>query len=148
LSNKELSDFLTKYCKERGMSFRSLSMNAGLSPGTVHNILSGKSRPKVFTLNALADYLGLKREYLWQMAGLLEDMDYTTEVTFGDPQVKFHFAQVDKLPREKRNVILSVIEALIVNLKTEDITPKTKDIRVSEASKGRRKYKPKRSQED
>ena len=127
------------------MSFRSLSVNAGLSPGTVHNIVRGKYKPKVSSLNALADYLGLKREYLWQMAGLLEDMDYSTETTFSDPQVRFHFAQVDKLPREKRNVILSVIEALIVNLKPEESLTRAKATRISEATRGRRKYKPERS---
>ena len=116
-------------------------MNAGLSPGTVHNIIRRKYRPTVSSLNALADYLGVKREYLWQMAGLLEDMDYSTETTFSDPQVRFHFAQVDKLPKAKRNVILSVIEALIVNLKSEDSAPKAKSTGVAEASKGRRKYK-------
>jgi len=147
LSNKELGEFLTQQCKERGLSSRSLSMNAGLSPGTVHNIIRGKYRPNLSSLNALADYLGIKREYLWQMAGLLEDMDYSTETTFSDPQVRFHFAQVDKLPKEKRNVILSVIEALIVNLKTEDSAEQNKAMGVTEAAKGRRKYKS-RSSED
>jgi transcriptional regulator with XRE-family HTH domain len=136
--NKELADFLTQQCKKGRLSFRSLSVNAGLSPGTVHNIVSGKYKPNISSLNALADYLGVKREYLWQLAGLLEDMDYSTETTFSDPQVRFHFAQVDKLPKEKRNVILSVIEALVVNLRSEDI--KTQP-RVSEDARGRRKYK-------
>lgn len=138
---EELADFLTRQCEERGLSYRRLSMSAGLSPGTVHNIIRGKYRPNVSSLNALADYLGVKREYLWQMAGLLEDMDYSTEITFSDPQVRFHFAQVDKLPKEKRNVILSVIEALIVNLKSEDSAMRAKSMGVAEASKDRRKYK-------
>ena len=142
--NKELTDFLTQQCKERRLSFRSLSVNAGLSPGTVHNIVSGKYKPNISSLNALADYLGVKREYLWQLAGLLEDMDYSTETTFSDPQVKFHFAQVDKLSKEKRNVILSVIEALVVNLKSEDIKAQP---RVSENARGRRKYKSKSSED-
>jgi len=139
--NKELVEFLTQQCEERGLSFRSLAVNAGLSPGTVHNIIRRKNRPNVSSLNALADYLGVKREYLWQMAGLLEDMDYSTETTFSDPQVRFNFAQVDKLTKEKRNVILSVIEALIVSLKSEDSAAQTKVMGVAEASKGRRKYK-------
>jgi lambda repressor-like predicted transcriptional regulator len=147
LVNKELSEFLTQQCEERGLSFRSLSVNAGLSPGTVHNIVRRKYRPNISSLNALADYLGVKREYLWQMAGLLEDMDYSTETTFSDPQVRFHFAQVDKLPKEKRNVILSVIEALIVNLKTEDNATQNKAVGVAETSKGRRKYKSRSSKE-
>jgi transcriptional regulator with XRE-family HTH domain len=143
LSNSELADFLAQQCKERKISFRSLSVKAGLSPGTVHNIIRNKYRPNVSTLSALADYLGVKREYLWQMAGLLEDMDYSTETTFSDPQVRFHFAQVDKLPKDKRNVILSVIEALIVNLKTEDDALQNKTAGVAEAAKDRPEYKSK-----
>ena len=145
--NRELADFIAQQCEERRISFRSLSVNAGLSPGTVHNIIRRKYRPTVSSLNALADYLGVKREYLWQMAGLLEDMDYSTATTFSDPQVKFHFAQVDKLPKAKRNVILSVIEALIVNLETEDSAKQNKAAGVAEAAKGRRKYKSRSSQE-
>jgi len=147
LLKEELADFLTRQCKKRGLSYRRLSVGAGLSPGTVHNIIRGKCRPNVSSLNALADYLGVKREYLWQMAGLLEDMDYSTEITFSDPQVRFHFAQVDKLPKEKRNVILSVIETLIVNLKSEDSAMRAKSMGVAEASKDRRKYNPRSSKD-
>jgi len=139
----ELASFLIQCCEERGLSFRGLSIKAGLSPGTVHNIIKAKYKPNVTTLNALADYLGVKRQYLWQMAGLLEDMDYSAETTFSDPQVKFHFAQVDKLPKEKKNVILSVIQTLIMNLKSGDAVPENKATRVDEDSKGRRKYKTK-----
>jgi transcriptional regulator with XRE-family HTH domain len=131
--NEELTGFLNRCCRERRLSFRRMSVDAGLSPGTVHNIVKGKHRPNVSSLNALADYLGVKREYLWRMAGLLKDMDYSTETTFGDPQVRFHFAQVDKLPRNKRNLILSVIEALIANLMPEDTS-------VSETQRGHPEY--------
>ncbi len=117
----ELAEFLTQQCEERGLSFRSLSMRAGLSPGTVHSIVRRKYMPKISSLNALADYLGVKREYLWQVAGLLEDMDYNTETIFSDPHVRFHFAQVDKLPRGRRNIILSVIAALIIGFEFEGV---------------------------
>jgi len=89
-------------------------MEAGLSPATVHNIIKRKYRPTLFSLNQLADYLGVKREYLWQLAGLLEDMDYNSETTFADPQLRFHLAQVDKLPRASRKLVISLIEAVIV----------------------------------
>lgn len=143
LVSKELVVFLTQYCKERGLSLRSLSLNAGLSPGTVHSIVKMKCNPNVSTLNSLADYIGVKREFLWQLAGLLEDMDYSTETTFSDPEVKFHFAQVDKLPKNKRHVILSVIQALILNLKEEDSLQTSQSMRIAERSRGRRGYKSK-----
>jgi len=140
--NEELAGFLTRCCRDRKLSFRRLSVNAGLSPGTVHNIVKGKHRPNVSSLNALADYLGVKREYMWQMSGLLEDMDYNTETTFGDPQVRFHFAQVDRLPRNKRNLILSVIETLIVNLMATDSAIQIEETSLSEAQRVRPEYEP------
>ncbi|MBA7541246.1 hypothetical protein ES705_33553 [subsurface metagenome] len=118
MSTKELGDFLLEQCKQRRLSLRSLSINSGLSAGTVHNIIKRSYQPTLFSLNRLADYLGVKREYLWQLAGLLEDMDYGTETTFGDPQLKFHFARVDKLPKAARNLIISLIEVVITFLET------------------------------
>jgi len=115
-NNEELANFLRQQCKGRGSSLRSLSMNSGLSPATVHNIITRGYQPTLFSLNRLADYLGVKREYLWQLAGLLEDMDYATETTFGDPQLRFHFARADKLPKAARNLIIAIIEALIIFL--------------------------------
>jgi len=115
-NNEQLGNFLYEQCKQQRLSLRRLSVNSGLSPATVHNIIKRKYQPTLFSLNRLADYLGVKREYLWQLAGLLEDMDYATETTFGDPQLRFHFARVDKLPRAARGLIISLIETVIVFL--------------------------------
>jgi len=94
LSNKELGVFLREQCEQRGLSLRRLSINSGLSPGTVHNIIKRKYQPTLFSLNRLADYLGVKRQYLWQLAGLLEGMDYDTETRFGAPRLRFHAAML------------------------------------------------------
>lgn len=113
-----LGQFLLQQCKQRGLSLRKVSINSGLSAATVHGIIHRKYQPTLFSLNRLADYLGLKREYLWQLAGLLEDMDYT-ETNFTDPQLRFHFGRADKLPKAARNLIISVIEAVISYLEAE-----------------------------
>ncbi len=118
MSNKELGDFLLQQCKESGLSLRSLSIKSGLSPGTIHNIIKRKYQPTLFSLNRLADYLSVKREYLWQLAGLLEDMDYDTKATFGDPQLRFCFAQADRLPEAGKKLIISIIEAIIIYFET------------------------------
>lgn len=89
MSNKqELVDFLRQECRERGCSLRRLSVNSGLSPATVSNIITRKYQPALSSLNHLADYLGVKREYLWQLAGLLEDMDHEAETTFSDKHIR------------------------------------------------------------
>jgi len=121
LANKELGGFILERCKERGLSLRSLSINSGLSAGTVHSIIKRNYQPTLFSLNRLADHLGVKRQYLWQLAGLLEDMDYDAKTAFGDPQLRFHFARVDKLPIAARGLIISLIEAVIIFLDIEAV---------------------------
>ena len=116
MPRKELAEFFLQICKERGLSLRSLSINAGLSPATVHNIIKREYQPTLYSLNRLADYLRVKRQYLWQLAGLLEDMDYDAETKFSDPRLRFHFAQADKLPESARNLIISIIADIVVYL--------------------------------
>ena len=115
LPRKELVEFLLQMCKERGLSVRSLSINAGLSPATVHNIIKRKYEPTLFTLNRLADYIGVKRQYLWQLAGLIEDNDYDTETKFDDPRLEFHFSRADKLPKKVKNLLIGVIATIIAH---------------------------------
>ena len=122
MASDKLGEFLQRTCEERGLSLRSLSINAGLSPGTVHNILKRQYQPTIFSLNRLADYLGVKRQYLWQLAGLLQDMDYDPEIPFNDPRLKFYFAQADKLPEEPRNLLVELIKSITNYFQSGDKT--------------------------
>ena len=124
---EEIGEFLTQHCQEKGLSLRSLSVNSGLSAGTVHNIIKREYQPTLFSLNRLADYLGVKRQYLWQLAGLIEDMDYDPETTFGDPRLRFHFAQADRLPEPARNLIISIIADIIAYLGISETDPQGTD---------------------
>ena len=110
---EQLEAFLRQQCKEKGLSLRGLSVAAGLSPSTLQNLISRQYQPTVFSLNRIADYLGVKREYLWQVAGLLEDMDYGDESEISDPRLKFEFSRADKLPEQERNVIVAAVKAII-----------------------------------
>ncbi len=121
MSTNELADFLREQCRQRGLSLRSLSIKSGLSPGTVHSILKRKYQPTLFSLNRLADFLGTRREYLWQLAGLLDDVDFDAETTFSDSKLKSNFTRVDRLPKTARNLIIGLIEAVIISLETGGI---------------------------
>ena len=116
MAKSDLENFLKEQCNERKLTLRGLSINAGLSPGTVHGILKRNYQPTLFTLNQLADYLGVQRPYLWQLAGLLEDMDYDAATTIEDPQLKFHFTRVAKLPASARSLVTSIIQDVILYL--------------------------------
>lgn len=112
MASRQLEDFVRQQCKEKGLSLRGLSIAAGLSPGTLHNLISREYQPSIFSLNRLADYLGVRREYMWQLAGLLGDMDYGPEVPLTDPRLKFYFAKVDKLPENARNLVVTMLKAV------------------------------------
>lgn len=117
MANEKLASFLLGQCKERGLSFRRLSINSGLSPGTVHTMLKRKYQPTLSSLNRLADYLGVRRQYLWQLAGLVED---DAKTTFGDPQLRSLFAEADKLPVATRNLVAGVTAAILSQLKEKN----------------------------
>jgi transcriptional regulator with XRE-family HTH domain len=114
LPTNRLCNYLREQCKLRGLSLRSLSINAGLSPGTVHNLLKREYQPSLYTLNQLADYLAAPRPYLWQLAGFLDDMDYDAAITIEDPQLKYHFSRINKLPAPAKALAMSLIEAVIL----------------------------------
>ncbi len=113
MAEQKLTDFLQLQCQQRGLSWRRLSLNSGLSAGTVHNIIKREYQPTLFSLNGLADYLGVRREYLWQLAGLLKDMEYDEGTTFRDHQLKLYFTRADRLPKAARMLIISIISVII-----------------------------------
>lgn len=102
---RELGDFLQQESRSRGISMRRLSMNSGLSPSAVHGIFS-TGRASIDSLNKLADYLGVKRQHLWQMAGLLE----STDTGLTDARLMSQFERVDRLPDPARALVIRLIE--------------------------------------
>jgi len=88
---------------------RRLSFNSGLSPGTVYSIINRKYQPTLYSLNQLADYLGVRREYLWNLAGLLEDFD----VVPGDTRLKSQLARADRLPDDIKEHLVAGIEQIL-----------------------------------
>jgi len=121
--NKEIAQYITDRCNESKLSYRSLSVKAGLSISTVHNIVSGKSRPNVFSLNSLADYLGVKREFLWRLAGLMEAEEMQSDGV-KDPRLQLYITQIDKMPSQKKEAVIRIIETLITNISGMDVKKK------------------------
>lgn len=63
IHGKELGYFLQEESRRRGISMRRLSINSGISPSAVHGIFR-TGRANLTSLNKLADYLGVNRQYL------------------------------------------------------------------------------------
>jgi transcriptional regulator with XRE-family HTH domain len=113
MPKQQLADFLSRICKEKNLSLRSLSVNAGLSAGTVHSIIYREYEPSIYSLNQLADYLGVKRQYLWKLAGLIEDKDFGDAAKYSDPRISYYSDKISALPEPTRELIINIIGDII-----------------------------------
>ncbi len=113
MKKKEFADFLTEICKDKCLSLRSLSKNAGLSPGTVHSIINRGHEPSLYSLNQLADYLGVRRQYLWKMAGLLVDEDSDDKSNHPDPRLGYYLDKLNSLPESARELLIHIIDDIV-----------------------------------
>ena len=111
LSGK-LGDYLRKECQKRGLSQRALSINSGLSPGTVHNIIQVKYQPTLVSINCIADYLKVDRAYLWKLAGLIDDSEDLTDPGSCDPALKSHIERISRLPEDAREQMFNVCDTM------------------------------------
>jgi len=109
LSDRQLHQFLLEACKSKGLSLRRLSLNSGLSPGTVYSIINRKYQPTLYSLNLLADYLGIKREYIWRLAGLLKEVGSIE----GDARMQSLLARIQGLPEDVRDRVVICIEQIL-----------------------------------
>ena len=118
----ELTAFLIEYCRQKRLSLRALSINAGLSPGTVHNIIHRKYRPSVYSLNRLADYLGVEREYMWQIAGFINNTGDSPSDDCVDRRLESYSIRFNNLTQSGRDTVINVIGSLIDFLEQGDPT--------------------------
>jgi len=92
---------------------RSLSINAGLSAGTVHSIIYREYEPSLYSLNQLADYLGVKRQFLWKLAGLIEEKDLEDEDKKSDPRMDYYCEKLTTLPEPTRELIINIVGDIV-----------------------------------
>ena len=113
VSNGRLGDYLRKECHKRGLSQRALSINSGLSPGTVHNIIQDKYQPTLVSINCIADYLKVDRAYLWKLAGLIDESENLSDPGSYDPAFKSHIERISRLPEEAREQLFNICDTML-----------------------------------
>ena len=113
LHKKRLAEYITKVCREKKLSLRSLSVNAGLSPGTVHSIIHRDYEPSLYSLNQLADFLGVKRQYLWYVAGLLEEDEVEAQSLASDPRLHYYCEKLSRMPDKTRDLVIGIVADII-----------------------------------
>jgi transcriptional regulator with XRE-family HTH domain len=70
-----LSSYLSTLCRERRVSKRRASLDAGLHNAALSAIIRGVANPGAETLNALAAYFKVPAENLFRLAGYLSPAD-------------------------------------------------------------------------
>ena len=109
LGNKEIfARNLRHYLTVNGKTQREVSRAIGVTTGNFSDWLSCRSYPRMDKIQAVADYFGIRKSDLVEEKGSYDDPE-----ALADEQVLFLFHQV---PKEKRELVLSMIRAAIDNL--------------------------------
>ena len=109
LGNQEIfARNVRRHLRLSGHSQKEVAAAINVSTGTFCDWMNGRSYPRMDKLQALADFFGVKK------SDLVEDVTISTDhVSEQDQEVLdlFH-----KVPKEKREFVLSMIRAAIYNL--------------------------------
>ena len=109
LGNMEIfSRNLKRYVALSGAKQKDVAAVIGVSTGTFTDWVKGRAYPRMDKLQRLADYFGIKK------SDLVEDKNVTSEtISDAEQQILDLFHRV---PKEKREFVLSMIRAAIENL--------------------------------
>lgn len=109
LGNKDIfSRNLNRYLRLSGKTQKEVAAAVNISPGTFCDWMKGRAYPRMDKVQLLAEYFGIRK------SDLVEDVNIGKEsVTDDDQEVLdlFH-----KVPKEKREFVLSMIRAAVDNL--------------------------------
>jgi transcriptional regulator with XRE-family HTH domain len=79
LSMETLNEYLLARLKERGWSQNELAKRAGISHGTISNILSGNKGAGETSLKAIASAFHIPPEEIFRVAGILPQVPESTQ---------------------------------------------------------------------
>ena len=99
---------LLKYVEDSGKTQKEVAKVVGVSAGTFCDWIKGRSYPRMDKVQKLADYFGVKKS------------DLVERKTEGDTKFELQLERLydlfNKVPEEKREFVLSLIQAAIDNL--------------------------------
>lgn len=109
---KAMLDTLKKICEERNVSVYALSKESGIAKSTISYLMNGKTNPRMYTILALCDALGVTIRALFEERFSDEEVtSYMKEM--GTEQEEEMLLQLyHKLPEEKRKLLKIFLEML------------------------------------
>lgn len=122
----KLSDWLNKEIGKRGWSYREFARRAGISSGTVSNVLSEKVRPSWEFYEGTSRALNMPVEDVLRQAGLLPPKHDD------EPTVKQLIHLFTQLSDEEQEIILVTAEALLERKKRKEEDERQKSLQAPE----------------
>lgn len=109
LGNKEIfSRNLNRYLRLSGKTQKEVAAAVGISTSTFCDWTKGRAYPRMDKVQKLAEYFGIRK------SDLVEDVNVEKEAISNQEQEIFDLFH--RVPKEKREFVLSVIRAAIDNL--------------------------------
>ena len=109
LGNKDIfSANLKRYLFVSGKTQKEVADAVYVSTGTFCDWVKGRAYPRMDKVQALADYFGIKK------SDLVEEWDIEKEKTLQEDQEVLDLFH--KVPHEKRELLLSMIQAVVDNI--------------------------------
>ncbi len=109
LGNQEIfSRNLKRYLENSGKKQKEVAAAIYVSTGTFCDWIKGRAYPRMDKVQLLADYFGINK------SDLVEDVNVSTEAVSDEDQKVLDLFH--KVPEEKREFVLSLIQATIDNL--------------------------------
>lgn len=109
LGNKEIFiRNLKRYLENSGKKQIEVANAIFVSPGTFNDWLKGRAYPRMDKIQALAEYFGIKK------SDLVEDVNIAKETVSEEDQEVLDWFH--KVPKENRELVLSMIRAAAKNL--------------------------------
>ena len=107
-TQKVFSKNLLKYVKNSGQKQRVIAKAVGVSAGTFCDWVKGRAYPRMEKIQKIANYFGIKK------SDLVEDK--TEKDTEHERQLERLYDLFNRVPEEKREFVLSLIQAAIDKL--------------------------------
>lgn len=108
--NMALAQWLRTQMHARELSHNELARRSGVPGATITRIVRGGHVPRPATLHTLADFFGVERNQVLELAGVMRLPDLPADVP---PDLRDLIRRLDRLSPADRRVALDQIEGLL-----------------------------------
>lgn len=108
--SSSIGEWLEMICGQRGLSWRTASLQAGLNPGAIRYFIRNPDAvPSPDTCKKLAAFFHVDVSFMHELAGYRDEPASASE----DPQIGVYLRQISSLPEEDLLLLLEMVRPFI-----------------------------------